>query len=185
MNSQHQLKHIIAYAWVLLLLVALSGCTTTGHCFVGSEISIPNNDTSSPVIGIDFYMPDGSLISRTPGDGLSNQITVPTNGEVTVIVVVKDEQGVKDSQLFAASKNCSLDSTTNTATCSGPGLLSGPTASNPESNSIGEVGCTQRLATQKINITETPTSWNTVEISAKGINFGGQEVNTTIYILGR
>jgi hypothetical protein len=189
MNTLHRIKRATDYAWVLLLLAALYGCGSgapASHCFIGSEITIPPNDTSAPTIkGIDFYMPDGSIISRTVGDGLSNQITVPTNGDVKVVVVVQDEQGVKDSQLFAAAKTCSVDPATNTMSCSGPGLLNGPTANNPETNAVGDVGCTQRLAAQTVNITKTATSWTTWEISAKGLNFGGQEVDTPIYTLGR
>jgi hypothetical protein len=186
MNISYDKQRAIAYMWMLLLLVALSGCTSASHCLVGDEISIPNNDNSAPtIVGIDFHMPDGSLVTRTPADGLSKQIKVPTNGDVTVIVAVKDDQGVKDAQLFAASINCSIDPNAGTETCPSPPLLSGPTASNPETHTAGEVGCTQRLVTQKINISKSSTTSKIVEISVKGLNFGGQEVRDGIYTLSR
>ncbi|HSJ86785.1 MAG TPA: hypothetical protein VK909_06205 [Anaerolineales bacterium] len=179
-------QRAIAYIWMPLLLVGLSACKSASHCLVGGEITIPNNDNSAPtIVGIDFHMPDGSLVSRKPGDGLSNRITVPTNGDVTVIVAVQDDQGVKDAQLFAAAIDCSIDPSTGAESCSSPPLLSGPTASNPENNTAGEVGCTQRLVTQKINISKSSTGSNSVEISAKGINFSGQKVGSAIFTLSR
>lgn len=185
MKTSYSKQRVVAYMWMLLWLVVLCGCKSS-HCSVGSETTIPNNDNSAPtVVGIDFHMPDGSLVSRKPGDGLSTQITVPTNGDVTVIVAVKDDQGVQDAQLFAATIDCSVDPNSGLESCSGPGLLSGPTASNPETNTAGGVGCTQRLVTQKINISASSTGSNSAEITAKGINFGGQKVNFGTFTLGR
>ena len=186
MKTSYSKQRVVAYMWMLLWLVVLCGCKSASHCSVGTEITIPNNDNSAPtIVGIDFHMPDGSLVSRQPGDGLSTQITVPTNGDVTVIVAVKDDQGVKDAQLFAATIVCSIDPNNDLESCDGPGLLSGPTANNPETNTAGGVGCTQRLVTQKVNISKSSTGSQSVQISAKGINFGGQKVNFGNFILSR
>lgn len=183
MNTSHQSKRTVLRGCLYLLLAALCGCSgRPSHCALGSEISIPASDSSAPIIvGIDFHMPDGSLVSRKPGDGLSQQIAVPSNGEVTVIVVVEDAEGVKDSQLFIAPFRCSFSP----ATCQSPGLLSGPTAGNPETNTVGGAGCTQRLATEKVTITKSATGSTNAEVSAKGFNFGGQQAETLIYTLSR
>ena len=186
MNTIFQPRGTMLRIGLYLLLAVLCGCRTASHCFVGSQISIPNNDTSAPSIaGIDFHMPDGTIVSRKPGDGLSTQITVPSNGDVTVWVVVEDQEGVKDSQLFIAPIECSIDPANETESCSGPPLLSGPTANNLETNGVGGAGCTQRLTTQKVSITQSSTGSTSAQVTAKGINFGGQPVSSTKYVLSR
>lgn len=171
---------------VSLLIVA---CVPAQHCFVGSQITIPQADSTPPSVGIDFHMPDGSIVSRTLGDGLPTRITVPSNGQVTIIANTNDAQGVKDSRIYAATKSCSEDSATGIGSCSGPGLLGNPTASNAESNSVGSEGCTQRIATQNVSVTKTTvgtrSSSVSVEVSAEGVNFGRQVQRTTTYSLER
>ena len=167
----------------------LAACGSTPHCFSGSQIAIPASDSTPPSVAIDFHMPDGSIVSRTVGDGLPTSIAVPSNGQVTIFAVTRDAQGVRDSRIYAADKTCSEDLSTNIGSCSGPGLLGGPTASNAETNTAGSPGCTERIATQKVAVSKvtvgTRSSSISVEVSAEGVNFGGQMQRSMLYSLHR
>jgi hypothetical protein len=188
----HSLHIRLALTFPVATILLACGSTppgSTGHCLVGSQVTIPTTDSTPPSVAIDFHMPGGSIVSRSPGDGLSSRIAVPMNGQVSIYAVTRDAQGVRDSRIFAATKSCSEDLSTNLGSCSGPGLLGGPTASNPESNSAGSPGCTERLVIQKVTVSKTTTAARSssvsVEASAEGVNFGGQAQRTTTYVLER
>ncbi len=176
-------------AMAVSVTIILTACTTTGQrfCLGGSEITIPTTDSTPPAVTIDFHMPGGSVVTRVPGDGLPREITVPTNGVVTILAFTNDAQGVKDSQIWAAARTCSGDG--QNESCSGPGGLGTPSADNAEPNSVGQVGCTLRIAKQNVPVnsvtTQTRTGSVSQEVSARGVNFGGQTTRTPIYMLSR
>lgn len=160
----------------------------SSHCLIGSEVTIPGSDASKPSVVIVFLMPDGSTPVKTDADP-SSTITVPANGIVSVIAVTRDPQGVKDSRIFAADIRCG-QAAGGPRTCTGPGLLGRPTASNPETNAVGQTGCTARLVSQNLQITDATApngssktvSW---EVHVEGENFGGQVTSTQMFTLSR
>ena len=120
-------------AWGLPLVAVVSGCVTPpSPCFVGREAMIPAGDTTAPTVVIDIHMPDGTMVSRSSVGSGPSRITVPSSGTVTLIAGTRDDLGVRDSQLFASERRCSGNPAAGTETYSAPGLLSGPTASNPD-----------------------------------------------------
>ena len=103
-------------------------------------------------------------------------ITVPGGGTVTLVAKASDNQGVQDVQLWIGTRSCSF--TGGIATCSGPGLLGAPTASNRDSGTAGRNGCTERLVKENLVVRNTSTGSVSHDVQARGENFGGREVRT-------
>lgn len=160
-----------------ILAIAITGCPK--HCPLGQEIVIPAADATDPTVVMDFHLPNGSIVTVTPTSGPST-IPVPGGGRVTVIVNAKDSEGVQDSQIWAADIKYKIDPNTGVTTQTGPGLLGAPSASNRDSGSQGQKGCTERVATINLDVNKSPTAALSQEVHAVGVNFGGKSVSTPL-----
>jgi hypothetical protein len=163
-----------------IITAAMTGCTS--HCPLGQEVVIPSSDATDPSVVMDFHLPNGSIVTVTPASTTST-VPVPGGGKVTVIVNAKDPQGIQDSQIWAASITTKIDPNTGTATRSGPGLLGAPTASNRDSGSAGQKGCTERVVSTNLEVSKSPTGSVSYEVHAAGVNFGGKNVATPLVTL--
>lgn len=159
-------------ALCLLVLASMTGCAT---CPVGREVVIPSSDTTDPAVVLDFHLPNGQIVSASP-NSVPSAVTVPGGGTVTLIAKASDDQGVKDVQLWIGTKTCSIDPNTGTASCSGPGSQGAPTASNRDTRTAGQNGCTERLVSHNLVVNNTPRGSVSYEVGARGVNFGGREV---------
>lgn len=168
-----------AMAFAVFFATVMTGCQT---CPVGQEIVIPTSDTTDPSLAVDFFLPDGTVVTVTPGSAVST-IAVPGGGWVTVIAKAQDPEGVQDAQIWAASITWTTDPNTGLTTRSGPGLLGAPTASNRDGRSQGQKGCTERLVSQKLEVRSSPRGGVSYEVSARGINFGGGVISTPLVSL--
>ena len=163
-------------------ITAITGCPNPSHCLLGQEVVIPQADSTDPLVTMDFHLPNGSIVTVTPGSSTST-VSVPGGGNVTVMVNAKDSEGVRDSQIWAASITERIDPATGVVTRAGPGLLGAPTSSNPDNGGPGQKGCTERLASTNLTVHKSPTGSVSYEVSAAGVNFGGRTVRTTAVIL--
>lgn len=172
----------------LLALPAMAGCTPNGdddfaRCgLVGSPIVIPSSDTTDPAVVIDFFLPDGQVVSVSSSSTSPSTVTAPSNGTVTLFAKASDDQGIRDVQLWIVTKTCSFDNAGN-LTCSAPLVLEAPTASNPDTRSPGEDGCTERLVQHNLEVRNTSRERISHEVNARGVNFGGREVRTSTILL--
>ena len=142
-------------------------------CFVGNAVTIPSADATPPTeVVVDFHLPDGTLKTVKSGQAAPT-IASATAGTATLIARATDPNGVKDIQLWVAAKSCHMVG--NLETCSGPGLLGRPTASNPDNQGAGASGCTERVANQNVPI----GGGTSQEVTAIGVNFGGGQTSTT------
>ena len=163
-------------------ITLITGCPNQSHCLLGQEIVIPSSDATDPSVVMDFHLPNGSIVSVTPGSATST-IPVPGGGKVTVIVNAKDSEGIRDAQIWASSITERIDPNTGIVSRAGPGLLGAPTASNRDSGGPGQKGCTERLVSTDLEVHKSPTGSVSYEVSAAGVNFGGRTVRTTAVIL--
>jgi hypothetical protein len=161
-------------AFAILVATAITGCQT---CPFGQEIVIPSSDVTAPSLVMDLHLPNGSIVTVTPGSTTST-VPVPGGGKVTVIVNAKDPEGVKDVQIWSASIITTIDPNTGVATRQGPGLLGAPSASNADSRSSGQKGCTERVVSENLEVSSTPQRVVSFEVGARGVNFGGRTVRT-------
>jgi hypothetical protein len=163
---------IIGGAIALLLVVATTGCKD--KC----QVVIPSADGTDPVIVWDFHLPDGSIVNPSLTQG--STVPVKGGGKVTLIVNVKDDEGVQDAQIWAADVTWQVDPNTGLVTSSGPALLGAPTTSNPDSGSPGQKGCSERLVQQDLIVSVADQGGVSFDVSAKGVNFGGKVIYTPI-----
>ena len=163
-------------------LTTMTGCPNQSHCLLGQEIVIPQTDSTDPIVTMDFHLPNGSIVTVTPGSATST-VSVPGGGNVTVMVNAKDSEGVRDSQIWAASITERIDPNTGTVSRAGPGLLGAPTANNADNGGPGQKGCTERLASTNLTVSKSATGSVSFEVTAAGVNFGGRTVRTTTVIL--
>ena len=165
----------------ILLATGMTGCNSCNSrtCAVGQEIIIPSADSTDPSIVMDFHLPNGNIVTVTPGS-TTTTVPVPGGGRVTVIVNAKDPEGVQDAQIWAAEFTVTIDPNTGIGSQSGPGLLGAPTVSNKDNGSAGQKGCTERIATTNLDIRKSPTSNTNYEVHAVGLNFGGKRVMTPL-----
>lgn len=161
-----------------LIVTAIIGCQT---CPFGQEIVIPSSDTTKPTIVMDFHLPNGNVVTVTPGSGISS-VAVPGGGTVTVIVNSKDDEGVKSSEIWAADIKETTDPNTGLVTKVGPGLLGAPTMSNTDTKGPGQKGCTERVTQQNLEVHKTTNSSVSFEVSARGVN---SEANKSVHRLSR
>src|SRR6185436_19742764 len=92
-----------SYSWIVLTVAVWLGIgASCQHCQVGQEIVIPSADTSPPTVLMDFHLPNGNTITITSASPPRTRIDVPPGGRVTVIANAKDDEGVKDVQIWAA-----------------------------------------------------------------------------------
>jgi hypothetical protein len=101
-----------------------------------------------------------------------------TGGTVTLIARATDPNGVKDVQLWVAEESCHTSN--GSETCSGPGLLGAPTANNPDNQSAGATGCTDRVVTQNVQISRNSNGSVSQQVNATSVNFGGGKTTTPI-----
>jgi hypothetical protein len=171
---------IPAYLLGAAALAACGGNGSTGSfpggCFVGQPVVVPSADATDPTVTLSFFLPDGTTVTAPAGQGTTDVLTPP--GEVVISAVARDPEGVRDVQLWVASRSCTMDPSAGTATCSGPGLLGAPTASNRDATAAGGNGCTERLATQNVDVVKSPTRDVSFEVHARGENFGSATVST-------
>lgn len=160
-------------------LVAAASMTGCGACPLGREIVIPTVDQTDPTVALDFHLPDGQIISASAVSS-PRVIIVPSGGTVTLIASATDDQGAKDIQLWIGTKICTTDPATETTSCSGPGLQGAPTASNPDTRTAGQGGCTARQVSHNLVVTRTPTRSVSYEVEARGLNFGGRQARTQL-----
>lgn len=160
-----------------ILANAITGCSN--HCPLGQEVVIPSSDATAPSIGMDFHLPNGSIVTVTSGSATST-VPVPGGGRVTVIVNAKDSEGIQDAQIWAADIRYKTDPNTGITTQSGPGSLGAPTASNKDVGNPGQKGCTERIATINLDVSKSPTAAVSKEVHAVGVNFGGKSVSTPL-----
>jgi hypothetical protein len=161
----------ILRALCLLVPAAMAGCA----CQVGREVVIPSADNTEPAIVLDFHLPNGQTLSASP-NSVPSTVTVPGGGTVTVIAKASDDQGIKDVQLWIGTETCSYDPNNETESCVLPGLQTGPSASNRDTKTAGQSGCSERLVKQNLKVHNTPNGRVSHEVVAKGVNFGGREV---------
>jgi len=161
-------------AFAMLLGAAMTGCRT---CPFGQEIVIPTADNTAPTVVMDFHLPNGNIVTVTPAS-TTTTIDVPGGGRVTVIVSARDSEGVKDAQIWAASKIWKTDPITHTESGGVAGTLGRPTASNEDTRSAGQNGCTERVVSQNLVVRNTPRGRTSYEVSAHAINFGNTDVST-------
>ena len=175
------MKLTLLFLIFILLATGMTGCNSCNSrtCLVGQEIVIPSADTSNPSIVMDFHLPNGNIVTVTPGS-TTTTVPVPGGGRVTVIVTAKDPEGVQDAQIWAAEFTVRIDPGTGTGSQSGPGLLGAPTVSNKDNGSAGQKGCTERTATTNLEVRKSPTANVNYEVHAVGINFGGKSVTTPL-----
>lgn len=175
------MKLTLLFLIFILLATGMTGCKpgNSSTCAVGQEIAIPSADTSDPSIVMDFHLPNGNIVTVTPGS-TTTTVPVPGGGRVTVIVNAKDPQGVQDVQIWAASFTVRIDPNTGIGSQSGPGLLGAPTVSNKDNGTAGQKGCTERIATTNLDILKSPTANTNFEVHAVGLNFGGKSVTTPL-----
>lgn len=171
--------HVAVMFFGMLILTAITGCKT---CQFGQEIVIPSSDATKPTIVMDFHLPNGSVVTVTPGSTTSS-VAVPGGGTVTVIVNTNDDEGVKSSEIWAADIKETTDPNTGLVTRVGPGLLGAPTASSTNTNGPGQKGCTEGVASQDLIVHRTANASVSFEVSARGVNFGGQQVSTPVVTL--
>jgi hypothetical protein len=164
------------------VIMTMTGCPNQSHCLLGQEVVIPQTDSTDPIVTMDFHLPNGSIVTVTPGSATST-VSVPGGGNVTVMVNAKDGEGVRDSQIWAASITERIDPNTGTVSRPGPGLLGAPTASNADNGSPGQKGCTERLASTNLAVSKSATGSVSFEVTAAAVNFGGKTVRTTAVIL--
>lgn len=167
---------------IITSALTITGCPGPSHCAVGQEIVIPSSDATDPSVVMDFHLPNGSIVSVTPGSSTST-IPVPGGGKVTVIVNAKDGEGVQDAQIWAADFTYKVDPVTGIASRSGPGLLGAPTASNRDSGGPGQKGCTERVASTNLEVRKLPNGYTGYEVHAVGVNFGGRNMSTPLVTL--
>lgn len=146
-----------------------------GSCFLGQPVTIPASDSTPPTLVVDFHLADGSLVTVQSGGQAPADIISP-DGTVTINAVARDAEGVRDVQLWIAARKCTSDAATGTTSCSGPGLLGAPTASNRDGGAPGATGCTERLTSQSVQVVHTQVRDDSYEVSVRGENFGGQTV---------
>jgi hypothetical protein len=163
-------------------ITMMTGCPNPSHCLLGQEVVIPQTDSTDPTVTMDFHLPNGSIVTVTPGSATST-VSVPGGGNVTVMVNAKDGEGVRDSQIWAASITEKIDPNTGTVSRAGPGLLGAPTANNADNGGPGQKGCTERLASTNLAVSKSATGSVSFEVTAAGVNFGGRTVRTTTVIL--
>lgn len=168
------------FAILSIITAAMMGCTS--HCPLGQEIVIPSADGTDPSVGMDFHLPNGSIVTVTPGSATTT-VPVPGGGKVTVIVNAKDPQGIQDAQIWAADITTKINPATGITTRSGPGLLGAPTASNRDSGSQGQKGCTERVVSTNLEVSKSPTGSVSFEVHAVGVNFGGKNIATPLVTL--
>ena len=158
----------------LAALLSVGACVppSPGTCLLGTPVTIPATDLTPPTLAIDFIEPNGQIISVASGGPIPAQVISP-GGDVTINAVVTDPEGVRDAQLWIAERNCTTQN--GITSCSGPGLLGAPTASNPDGGQAGQTGCTQRLVTQTVQVVGTSVRNRSHEVTVLGVNFGGQQ----------
>ena len=165
----------------ITLAVVMTGCNpgSSSKCLVGQEIVIPSTDATDPTLVMDFHLPNGTIVTVTPGAAIST-VPVPGGGRVTVIVNAKDPEGVQDAQIWAAGITSRTDPNTGATTQSGPGLLGAPTTSNRDNATAGQKGCTERIAQTNLEVSKSSTGSVSFEVHAVGINFGSKSVTTPL-----
>ena len=171
-----------------LILTTLAGCGSMS-CFTGSEIAIPASDSTSPTVTLEVRMPDGSVVNLAPPAVPNSKVIVPVNGDVSLTAVASDPQGVRDVRLFVNPGRDVINNATGIGTRTGPGLLSGPTKSNRDNASVGQAGCTARVAVQTVPVEHVANSLGSrtlfYEVWVEGENFGGQSVRIPMFELRR
>jgi hypothetical protein len=186
------MKNWLAPPLVIAVLFALSGC----HCqdIGGTDITIPTSDLTRPELQVTFQMPDGAVITRPTSNEnnpfltgeVGDVIRVPTDGTILISARSVDPQGAKEIKIFAAEKTCSESGAT--VSCSGPDLLSGPSASSVDTDPPGGKGCTVIQAIHSVDVYRTAgatTASNEWEIWLEGLNFGGQSTRSGFFYLSR
>ena len=185
MNSLLSTQHSVLHASSALLAtaaLALAGCTSSPPrpCGIGQPVTISASDTSSPSVVVDFFLPDGRTVSF-PSAGTPSTVTSNSSGRVTVIAKTTDPEGAQDAQIWAAAKSCTtLGGSTS---CSGPGLLGAPSASNPDARTAGMTGCTERLVQHNLQVFRDPTRDVSQEVTVYGKNFAGQQTQLGTFVL--
>ena len=168
---------------VAAAVTTLSACNTPpsgSACAIGQPVTIPSSDSSPPAVAVDFFLPDGRTISMTSGSP-AQIITSASSGTVTVIAKATVPQGSQDVQVWAGERRCT--SSAGTTSCSGPGLLGAPSASNPNTGTPGMAACTERLVSHNVQILNNSTRDISQEISIVGKNFAGQQTTLGIFTL--
>lgn len=166
----------VVLAFVALASALLAACSS---CPTGQQIVIPSSDLSDPSLILDLHLPDGQIVPVTENSSPTT-IAVTGGGRVTVIVNTKDGEGVQDSQIWAAEEKYRIDPNTGARISAGPGLLGAPTASNRDGSSPGQKGCTERVATQNLEVLISPLGGTDFEIHASGLNFASRKVMTPL-----
>ena len=175
------MKFTLRFLIFTILAIGMTGCNSckSSHCLVGQEIVIPSADATDPSLVMDFHLPNGTIVTVTPGSTTS-MVPVPGGGRVTVIVNAKDPEGIQDAQIWAAEIRTRTDPGTGTTTQSGPGFLGAPTVSNKDSGTAGQKGCTERVATTNLDVRKSATDSVSYEVHGVGLNFGGKSVMTPL-----
>lgn len=173
------------FSAALLLPLGLTACPPAPGktCFVGQLVTVPSTDTTAPGIVADFVPPAGPTVSLTTASpAAARNIVVSPGGRVTLVAKASDPEGVKDIQIWVGTRTCLT--TGGVPRCSGPGLLGGPEASNPDPVSPGGQACTERVATINLDAIHTAVRSVSHEISIRGINTAGQQTEIASITLG-
>jgi hypothetical protein len=157
----------------------IAGCTgtpTRPTCGLGVPTSVPANDTTAPTAALDIFLADGRRLSVVGGSSAPTTVSQPP-GRFTLIAKAADTDGPKDIQIWVRTRECTTAGTQ--TSCTGPGLLGAPAASNPSSGAVGSSTCTERIAQINLDVVNTSVRQVTHDITVKAINFGGQVTEIT------
>ena len=114
MNMKSMRSHAIVSTY-LLGAAAIAACnggngsngSFPGGCFVGQPVVVPSADATDPTVSLSFFLPDGTTVSAPAGSGPTDVVTPP--GEVVISAVADDPEGIRDVQLWVASRQCTFD----------------------------------------------------------------------------
>jgi hypothetical protein len=171
------MKLTLRFLILTMLTTGMTGCDSCNNrkCLVGQEIVIPSSDTTDPSPGMEVHLPNGNIVNVTPG---TSTIAVPGGGKVLVVVNAKDPEGIQDAQIWAAEIKTTIDPNTGAATGGNVPLIRAPMATNKDSATAGQNGCTERIVTTNLEVSKTPTGSVSYEVFGAGINFAGKKVET-------
>lgn len=159
---------------VFIGLLMASSFASHAQCENGKAVTIPSQDGTDPGIAFQFELESGQVVTVTRST-MPYAIRAPSGSNMQLTAISRDPQGVQDVQLWIGTRNCSTDLATNITSCSGPGLLAAPIASNPDLGQPGGTGCSARVVQQTLSPIADDQRSTSYEVRATGKNFGGGE----------
>lgn len=157
---------VVSTLGVSILLAGCPSQPTQPSCLFGFPIVVAATDTSPPTVALEFYVGGGQALPVSAGT-----IVAPP-GRVTVFARATDPEGPKDVQLWVETISCTVSN--GHATCPSPGLSGRPVASSPNTATVGDRTCSQRVAQMTLDVVATPARTVSHRLKAVAINYSGQ-----------